>query len=64
MEKKANGEVKALVSQEKCNGAIKCPRGAITLKCVRPEDHVPKGLAIRDGETRDEPRYDKYRKID
>jgi electron transport complex protein RnfB len=67
MEKNAKGEMKAVVDREKCNGAgtcaIKCPRGAITLTCARPEDHVPKGLAIRDGETRDDARYDHYRKL-
>jgi Na+-translocating ferredoxin:NAD+ oxidoreductase subunit B len=68
MEKNAKGEMKAVVDAEKCTGAgtcaIKCPRDAITLKCVRPEDHVPRGLAIREGEKREEARYEKYRKLD
>jgi Na+-translocating ferredoxin:NAD+ oxidoreductase subunit B len=66
MEKNAKGEMKAVVDKDKCNGAgicvIKCPQNAITMKCIRPEDFVPKGLAIRDGETRDDARYDHYRK--
>ncbi len=59
------GEAKAIVNSEKCMGAgncaIKCPRNAISLKCVRPKEHVPKGMAVRQGETREEPRYDKFK---
>jgi electron transport complex protein RnfB len=58
------GEMKAVVDPEKCMGigncAIKCPRGAIRMKCVRPQEHVPKGMALRVGETREDPRYAKY----
>ena len=67
MRKDGKGEMKAVVDSEKCMGAgncaVKCPRGAIELKCIRPEEHVPKGMAVRVGETRDEPRYEKYRKL-
>jgi ferredoxin len=61
------GEKKAVVNAEKCMGAgncaIKCPRGAIELKCVRLEDHVPKGMGLREGETREEPRYAAYKRL-
>ena len=67
MRKDGKGEMKAVVDSEKCMGAgncaIKCPRGAIELKCERPEDHIPKGMGLREGETRDEPRYEQYKKL-
>ncbi len=67
MMKNEKGEMRAVVDSEKCKGAgncaVKCPRGAITLKCVRPEEHVPKGLALRPGEVREEPRYQKYKAL-
>jgi electron transport complex protein RnfB len=61
------GEMKAGVDAEKCMGAgncaIKCPRKAIDLKCVRPEDYVPKRMGLREGETRDESRYAAYKNL-
>jgi ferredoxin len=67
LEKNGKGELRAVVDREKCMGvgtcAIKCPRGAIALKCVRSEEHVPKGMAVRPGEVREEPRYEKYEKL-
>ncbi len=67
MEKNSNGETRAIVDREKCMGvgncAIQCPREAIALKCVRPEEHVPKGMALRPGEVREEARFEKYKKL-
>jgi ferredoxin len=67
MMKDGKGEMKAVVDAEKCMGAgtcaVKCPQGAVELKCVRPEDHVPRGMAVRVGETREEPRYKKYKEL-
>jgi len=57
----ANGELKATVNPKVCMGCgscvVGCPHGALDLKCIRPEDWVPKGQGTRPGESRDLPRY-------
>jgi ferredoxin len=67
MREDGKGGKKAVVDAEKCMGAgncaVKCPRQAIELKCVRPEEHVPRRMGLREGETRDEPRYEKYKNL-
>jgi electron transport complex protein RnfB len=67
MVKNKDGELKAVVDNDKCMGvgncSIKCPRGAIEMKCVRPVEHVPKGMAVRVGETRTDSMYDKYKEL-
>ncbi|MFC1874316.1 4Fe-4S dicluster domain-containing protein, partial [Chloroflexota bacterium] len=63
----AKGETKAVVEPEKCMGsgscALKCPHHAIKLECIRPEEHVPRGLVTRPGETRSGEEYQRYAQI-
>jgi ferredoxin len=63
----ANGELKAVVDPEVCMGCgscvVGCPHGAMDMKCIRPEDHVPKGLGTRPSEVRTEPLYEKYTQL-
>lgn len=64
MKKKTKGKGKGYVNSEKCMGcgncAITCSPKAIELKCVRPEEHVPRGMWLRPGEVRDEGEYGRY----
>jgi heterodisulfide reductase subunit A-like polyferredoxin len=55
------GQLKAVVNPKYCMGcgscSVGCPHGAIDMKCVKPEEYVPKGMGIRPGESRDLPQY-------
>ena len=46
IEKKVGGKAKSVLDPQRCMGCgncvIRCPRAAIDLKCIRPEEHVPK----------------------
>ncbi|MFC1873821.1 ATP-binding protein [Chloroflexota bacterium] len=67
MMRNSEGKLKAVVDAGKCYGSgackLKCPSGAITMKCVRPEEWVPRGLVMREGESRDGPLYEKYAEL-
>ncbi len=65
MKKDGNGRKgKAVVDPSKCMGCgncvITCPAKAIALECVRPEEHVPKGIWTRGTERREGPEYEHY----